>query len=123
CLPFGGVPEWSNGLVSKTRVPSGVPWVRIPPPPLRRPQCAHRTACSSGGRARSGRDRATRSRQEPGRAGRERGRRRFASLGSFPDLGRYVNVDLSPSLRAPMPRALPLLVLLALAPTAMAQPG
>ena len=29
----GGVPEWSIGAVSKTVVPSRVPWVRIPPPP------------------------------------------------------------------------------------------
>ena len=29
----GEVPEWSNGTVSKTVVPSRVPWVRIPPSP------------------------------------------------------------------------------------------
>ncbi len=29
----GGVPEWSNGAVSKTVVRVTVPWVRIPPPP------------------------------------------------------------------------------------------
>ena len=29
----GGVPEWSNGAVSKTVVRASVPWVRIPPPP------------------------------------------------------------------------------------------
>ena len=35
----GEVPEWSIGPVSKTGVPSRVPWVRIPPsPPLSRPQ-------------------------------------------------------------------------------------
>ena len=32
---FGGVPEWLNGPVLKTGVPARVPWVRIPPPPLR----------------------------------------------------------------------------------------
>ncbi len=30
----GGVREWLNRAVSKTVVPFGVPWVRIPPPPL-----------------------------------------------------------------------------------------
>ncbi len=29
----GGVPEWSNGAVSKTVVRASAPWVRIPPPP------------------------------------------------------------------------------------------
>ena len=29
----GGVPERSNGAVSKTVVRVNVPWVRIPPPP------------------------------------------------------------------------------------------
>ena len=29
----GGVPEWSNGTVSKTVGAPWVPWVRIPPPP------------------------------------------------------------------------------------------
>lgn len=38
----GGVPEWLNGPVSKTGVPSGVPWVRIPPPPHETP-----SACPS----------------------------------------------------------------------------
>ena len=31
--PRGGVPEWSNGLDSKSSVGSSLPWVRIPPPP------------------------------------------------------------------------------------------
>ena len=31
--PRGGVPEWSNGAVSKTVVRATVPRVRIPPPP------------------------------------------------------------------------------------------
>ncbi len=35
CLDRGGVPEWSNGAVSKTVVRLRVPWVRIPPPPPR----------------------------------------------------------------------------------------
>ena len=30
----GEVPEWTIGTVSKTVVPSGVPWVRIPPSPI-----------------------------------------------------------------------------------------
>ena len=31
--PSGGVPEWSNGLDSKSSVGFTLPWVRIPPPP------------------------------------------------------------------------------------------
>jgi hypothetical protein len=33
----GGVPERSNGAVLKTVGRASVPWVRIPPPPLRLP--------------------------------------------------------------------------------------
>jgi hypothetical protein len=35
--PNGGMPERSNGAVSKTVVRASVPWVRIPLPPPRRP--------------------------------------------------------------------------------------
>ena len=35
CVPISGeVPEWSNGLDSKSSVLARVPWVRIPPSPL-----------------------------------------------------------------------------------------
>ena len=40
---FGEVPEWSNGPVSKTGVPFGVPRVRIPPSPLN--SCASACIC------------------------------------------------------------------------------
>ena len=33
--PHGGVPEWLNGPVLKTGVPARVPWVRIPPLPVK----------------------------------------------------------------------------------------
>jgi hypothetical protein len=35
CPDAGGVPEWPIGAVLKTAVGSNLPWVRIPPPPLR----------------------------------------------------------------------------------------
>ena len=35
CRRRGGVPEWLKGPVSKTGVGASLPWVRIPPPPLR----------------------------------------------------------------------------------------
>jgi hypothetical protein len=34
----GGVPEWSIGTALKTVVASGLPWARIPPPPLPKSQ-------------------------------------------------------------------------------------
>ena len=35
---FGEVPEWLNGIVSKTIVGSGLPRVRIPPSPPKDPK-------------------------------------------------------------------------------------
>ena len=67
----GGVPERSNGAVSKTVVRASVPWVRIPPPPPASP-------CS---RSTIGRDSNFRHGSRPLRAGVRTRRDRVESLG------------------------------------------